>query len=90
MHSQTIALGQTLPHVIIDVASPPTGRLTLFNLYVALSRSTGRKTIQLLRDFDDELFKTAHDPQLLQEDDRLERLNSITKEWYKRVVAEQR
>lgn len=32
--------GQTLPHVIINIASPPTGTLTLFNLYVALSRSS--------------------------------------------------
>ena len=36
-HSQ----GQTLPYVIIDIVSPPTGGLDLFNLYVALSRSSG-------------------------------------------------
>ncbi|KAF9482840.1 hypothetical protein BDN70DRAFT_800717, partial [Pholiota conissans] len=75
--------GQTLPYVIINVASPPTGKLTLFNLYVALSRSAGRKTIRLLRDFDDDLFKAAHDPQLLQEDDRLIRK---TQQHYKGVV----
>ena len=44
--------GQTLPYVIIDIAKPPTGKLSLFNLYVALSRSSGRHTIHLLRDFD--------------------------------------
>ncbi|KIM52990.1 hypothetical protein SCLCIDRAFT_1223254, partial [Scleroderma citrinum Foug A] len=25
--------GQTIPHVIVDIASPPTGGLSLFNLY---------------------------------------------------------
>jgi hypothetical protein len=48
--------GQTLPYVIIDIASPPSGTLTLFNLYVALSQSSGRQSIRLWRDFDDELF----------------------------------
>ncbi|KAL4069552.1 hypothetical protein J3A83DRAFT_4095565 [Scleroderma citrinum] len=44
--------GQTLQHVIIDIASPPTGGLSLFDLYVALSRSRGRSTIQLLAEDD--------------------------------------
>ncbi|KAF8587811.1 hypothetical protein K439DRAFT_1337045, partial [Ramaria rubella] len=44
-HSQ----GQTIPNVIVDIATPPTGgRLTLFNLYVLLSRSSGQDTISLL------------------------------------------
>ncbi|KAI6120905.1 hypothetical protein EDD16DRAFT_1424604, partial [Pisolithus croceorrhizus] len=30
--------GQTIPYAIVDIAKPPTGALTLFNLYVALSR----------------------------------------------------
>ncbi|KAL6303862.1 hypothetical protein BKA93DRAFT_703959, partial [Sparassis latifolia] len=35
------AQGQTLSHVMIDIANPPTGGpLTLFNIYVALSRSS--------------------------------------------------
>ncbi|KAJ3729826.1 hypothetical protein C8R42DRAFT_570361 [Lentinula raphanica] len=46
------AQGQTIVPVIIDIASPPTGALNLFNIYVALSRSSGRDSIQLLRDFD--------------------------------------
>ncbi|KAI6110444.1 hypothetical protein EDD16DRAFT_1486536, partial [Pisolithus croceorrhizus] len=33
--------GQTISHVIMDIAQPPTGGLTLFNLYIALSRSSG-------------------------------------------------
>jgi hypothetical protein len=55
----------------VDIASPPTGKLSLFNLYVTLSRSSGREMICLLRDFDDQLFTQAHDPMLLA-DDRLE------------------
>jgi hypothetical protein len=35
-HSQ----GQTLPYVIVDITSPPTGGLDLFNLYVALLQSS--------------------------------------------------
>ncbi|KAI5994164.1 hypothetical protein EDD15DRAFT_2107169, partial [Pisolithus albus] len=31
--------GQTLPSVLIDIATPPSGGLNLFNLYVALSRN---------------------------------------------------
>ena len=29
--------GQMIPYVVVDIASPPIGGLTLFNLYVALS-----------------------------------------------------
>ena len=55
--------GQTILYVIVDIASPPrpSGGLSLFNLYVALSRSSGRETIRLLRDFDDELFTKKHE-----------------------------
>jgi hypothetical protein len=80
------AQGQTLPYVIIDIASPPTGKLTLFNLYVSLSRSSGRSTIRLLRDFDESLFRMGHDVELLMEDDRLQELNIVTKAWYERVI----
>ncbi|KAJ7937537.1 hypothetical protein B0H13DRAFT_1588524 [Mycena leptocephala] len=40
--------GQTLPYVIVDIGTPPSGGLSPFNLYVAavaLSRSLGRETI---------------------------------------------
>ena len=69
--------GQTpsLPYLIIDITSPPTGTLSLFNLYVALSRSSGRASIRLLRNFDDKLFMASHDPALVDEDERLEHLN---------------
>ncbi|KAI6011526.1 hypothetical protein BKA83DRAFT_4382230 [Pisolithus microcarpus] len=49
--------GQTLSHVIVDISRPPMGGLNLFNLYVALSRSSGHETIRLLRDFDEKLRK---------------------------------
>ncbi|KAJ6523531.1 hypothetical protein DFH09DRAFT_937823 [Mycena vulgaris] len=61
--------GQTLVFVFVDIATPPSGGLSLFNLYVALPRSSGRGTIRLLRDFNDEMFQKAHNPALLAEDD---------------------
>ena len=85
-HSQ----GQTLPYVIIDIASPPTGGLDLFNLYVALSRSSGRSSIRLLRDFEDKLFLKSHDVALLAEDDRLEKLDKVTKEWWLKMGRDRR
>lgn len=75
--------GQTIPYVLVDIATPPTGGLNLFNLYVALSRSSGRSTIRLLRDFDEKLFQASHTPELIAEDDRLEVLNKQTREWWK-------
>ena len=74
--------GQTMSYVIIDIAKPPSGRLDLFNLYVALSRSHGRHSVRLLRDFDDQIFLTSHDPHLSEEDDRFERLDEATKKWW--------
>jgi hypothetical protein len=70
--------GQTLPYVLIDLATPPTGGLTHFNAYVALSRSQTRDTAGLLRSFEDRLFTTPPDENLVQEDAELERLNKST------------
>ena len=81
--------GQTIPYVIADIGSPPTGTLSLFNLYVALSRSSGRDSIRLLRDFKDELFRGSHDPALTAEDERLENLDKMTQEWYQRLFPGQ-
>ncbi|KIM58611.1 hypothetical protein SCLCIDRAFT_1218575 [Scleroderma citrinum Foug A] len=64
--------GQTIPH------STHRG-LSLFNLYVALSRSSGRSTVRLLRDFDAKLFLAAHSAELIVEDDRLRELDTETK-----------
>lgn len=83
------AQGQTIPYVIVDIAKPPSGALNLFNLYVALSRSSGRETIRLLRDFEDTLFMCSHAPDLLAEDDRLLLLDAETESWWSRVTAVQ-
>ncbi|KAI1785897.1 hypothetical protein LXA43DRAFT_864926, partial [Ganoderma leucocontextum] len=41
--------GQTIPMVIVDIKKPPPpGQLTLFNLYVALSRSHGHERLKKL------------------------------------------
>jgi ATP-dependent exoDNAse (exonuclease V) alpha subunit len=73
------AQGQTIPYVIVDIATPPSGfRPNLFNLYVALSRSSGRETIRLLRDFDASMFKAKHDSDLLKEDERMTEMDAIT------------
>ncbi|KAH9047653.1 hypothetical protein EDB84DRAFT_1250254, partial [Lactarius hengduanensis] len=55
--------GQTLECVIVDT-KPPSGALTGFNAYVALSRSCGRDTIRLLRDFDRRIFTVHRNEQL--------------------------
>ncbi|KAI5892662.1 uncharacterized protein SCHCODRAFT_02579232 [Schizophyllum commune H4-8] len=75
------AQGQTLPAVIVDIAKVPSGTpLNLFNVYVALSRSAGRHSIRLLREYDRSVFRQTHEPELLAEDDRLERLDVASKE----------
>ena len=71
--------GQTIPYVLVDITTPPTGGLNLFNLYIALSRSSSQSIIRLLHNFDDKLFQASHSPELIAEDDRLEALNTETK-----------
>ena len=74
--------GQTISHAIIDISTPPTGTLTPFNIYVALSRSRGRNNIRLLRDFDEKLLMTHPNEYLRIEDERLARLEAETeKRW---------
>ena len=82
--------GQTIQAVMVDIATPPTGGLTLFNLYVALSRSSGRSTIRLLRDFDDKLFRAGHCAELLAENDRIDELNNKTSKWWKEMGRDTR
>ena len=79
-HSQ----GQTIPYIVVDIATPPTGGLSLFNLYVALSWSSGKETIRLLRDFNAKVFQASHSAQLLAEDDRLRELDTEMKERWER------
>ncbi|KIK17866.1 hypothetical protein PISMIDRAFT_110560 [Pisolithus microcarpus 441] len=77
--------GQTLASAIVDIATPPSGGLNLFNLYVALSRSRRRSHVRLLRDFDDSIFLKTHSNKLLMEDDRLEEENNKMRVWWNKV-----
>lgn len=77
--------GQTINPVVIDIGPPPSGGLTPFNAYVALSRGQSRDSIRLLRDFDDKLF-TQHPSEYLRiEDERLIELDKQTKEWWEKM-----
>ena len=76
------AQGQTMECVIVDLGKPPSGGLTGFNVYVALSRSRGRSTIRLLRDFDEKLFTEHPSEDLRREDIRLSMLEKKTLERY--------
>ena len=82
MRSPTTVHKDRLPYDLIDIASPPSGTLNLFNLYVALSRSSGRESIRLLRDFDSKLFRQLS---LMMEDDRLEELDRLTLQWWRQM-----
>ena len=41
--------------------------------------------IWLLHDFDGQMFLKTHDVALLAEDDQMERLDRITKEWWQKM-----
>jgi hypothetical protein len=82
------AQGQTMTAAIADIAMPPSGTLTLFNLYVALSRSSGQESIRLLRDFNEDIFMQPHNPALTQEDERLETLHETTKRWWETMKTD--
>lgn len=71
--------GQTIENVIIDLADPPIGHISPFNAYVALSRSRGRQTIRLLRDFNKKLFTEHPSEDLKKEMERLELLAEETR-----------
>ncbi|THU91722.1 hypothetical protein K435DRAFT_673567, partial [Dendrothele bispora CBS 962.96] len=79
------AQGQTINPVIVDIATPPSAGLTQTAVYVALLRSSGRENIRLLRDFDEEVLQDGVEPELMEEDDRLERLDEETKSWWKQM-----
>ncbi|GAW07739.1 ATP-dependent DNA helicase PIF1 [Lentinula edodes] len=75
--------GQTMEYVIVDLRMPSGGQgVTPFSAYVALSRSRGRKTIRLLRGFDEQIFVTHPSEQLRVEDERLHVLSEQTeRQW---------
>jgi hypothetical protein len=75
--------GQTIfDHVIVDLGKTVQSSLSPFNAYVALSRSKGRDTIRLLRDFDDNLFTRHPSDNLREEEHRLAKLADETKRDY--------
>ena len=81
--------GQMLQPVLVDIVPPPYGCLTPFNIYVALSRGTGRDNIRLIRDFDHTFLQQHPSEYLRLEDESLQRLNELTKElWPTRNVSE--
>ncbi|KII87046.1 hypothetical protein PLICRDRAFT_112999 [Plicaturopsis crispa FD-325 SS-3] len=80
--------GQTLERLLADIGKVSSGSLNPFNAYVALSRSRGRDTIRLLRDFDDKLFTQHPSEDLRVEDARLEALASETLERWKAGMFE--
>ena len=76
------AQGQTMECVIVDISRPPSGSISAFSMYVALSRSRGRKTIRILRDFDPTLFMHHPSKDLRLDMARIECLNEQTQELY--------
>ena len=76
------AQGQTMEYVIVDISKPPTGALSPFSVYVALSRSRGRKTIRILREFDPALFMHHPSDDLRIDMARLEHLDERTKDGF--------
>ncbi|KAI6016375.1 hypothetical protein PISMIDRAFT_118210 [Pisolithus microcarpus 441] len=79
--------GQTISHMLVDIAQPSSGGLNLFNLCVALSRSSGCETIRLLQDFDEKLFLCGVSRHLLAEDDHLHLLDDETRNWWVQVMV---
>lgn len=77
--------GQTINHVIVDIATPPTGTLTPFNIYVALSRCRGRDNIRLLREFDEKFLTTHPSEHLRIEDRRHAELEAESEEWWEKL-----
>jgi hypothetical protein len=70
--------GQTIKNAIIDIALPPSGGITPFNIYVALSRCRGRSSIRLLRDFSEKILMSHPCEYLRLEDERLVILDKDT------------
>ena len=80
------AQGQTMECVFVDISKPPSGALSPFSVYVALSRSRGRRTIRILRDFDHSLFMHHPSEDLRIDMERLQELNEKTKEYERAEV----
>jgi hypothetical protein len=75
MCSDYLLQGQTISHVIVDLASLPSGVCPKFT-----SGFPGHSTIRLLRDFSDGIFQNGLEADLAQENERLENLNRKTQQ----------
>jgi len=83
--------GQTIDAAIVDIGSPPSGKISAFNVYVALSQCRGRQSIQLLHDFDKKLLRTHPCQYLRVEDARLQVLERETERvWLTKEKREKR
>ncbi|KAG9225266.1 hypothetical protein CCMSSC00406_0007097 [Pleurotus cornucopiae] len=78
------AQGQTIEHVIVDLAESTRNSLDPFHAYVALSCSRGHSTIRLLRDFRAELLQEHPSEHLVPEDARLAQLDNVTRVAYEK------
>ncbi|KDN35478.1 hypothetical protein RSAG8_11561, partial [Rhizoctonia solani AG-8 WAC10335] len=80
--------GQMIKNAFVDITRPLSGGLTPFNVYVALSCSSGRCTIRLLCDFDDALFQQPPSQPLIAEDRRFLALHHTTKlKWERGILV---
>jgi PIF1-like helicase len=82
--------GQTIDPVVVDIGRPPSGHLTPFNAYVALSRGRSRESVRLLRDFDDTIFTVHPCEYLRREDSRLQELDRRTQAWWRKIKSDNR
>jgi hypothetical protein len=71
--------GQTLTHVIFDLATPTSGGPTPRNAHVALNCSESREDTRLLWNFDYKSVKTPADKHLVNKDAQLELLRTATR-----------
>ena len=65
--------------VIVDISKPPSGALSPFSVYIALSRSRGHQIIRILREFDHTLFMHHPSEDLRLDMERLQHLERVTK-----------
>jgi hypothetical protein len=73
--------------VIVDIAKPPgRSKLTLFNIYVTLSRSSGRDTIRILQDYDEKALMQPWNHELVIESTRLEKEDAETISWWHKLA----
>ncbi|KDN37962.1 hypothetical protein RSAG8_09813, partial [Rhizoctonia solani AG-8 WAC10335] len=87
--------GQTIKKVIVDIARPPSGVLVARannqkgdRRHRTSTVGSGRRTIRLLRDFDDALFQQPPSQRLVAEDRRFLALHHATKlKWERGILV---